>query len=295
MTDAAAMRSALTAGQASPATFDSFVALMYHNIAADDASHPHLGPSATSYFVSRAAFGEHLGRIADADAVCMDLGSVQSFYRPVRPAGAGDGRPRVLFTFDDGWSGAVEIGGPLLERHHARAIIFVTTGFLGRQDFLTRGELFRIDRAIFHVGAHGRTHRMLSLLGDEEIRAELAESKALLEDVTGHAVETLSIPGGAVDARVRRIAAECGYKFLFDSDVRVNRRGDDPMAIARVAIMRSTRPDAVDRYVHQRLGRERLRRAMLQAPKRLLGLPRYERVRRRLLGEKSPRAVTPGF
>ena len=295
MTDTTALQSTLPAGQALAETFDSFVALMYHNVSTDDASHAHLSPSATSYFVNRASFNEQLTRIVDCGASFMDCEALRQFYQPGRPARVGDRRPHVLLTFDDGWRGGVEIGGPALERHGARAILFVTTEFLGRPHFLTRGELSHVDRRLFHVGSHGCTHRMLSLLSEHEIRAELADSKKLLEDVTGHEVDTLSIPSGAVDGRVRSVAAECGYTLLFDSEVRVNRRGGDPMAIGRIAIMRNTRPDDVDRYVRQRISRERLRRAILQAPKRMLGLPRYERVRRRLLGETRSQVVTHAF
>jgi peptidoglycan/xylan/chitin deacetylase (PgdA/CDA1 family) len=265
---------------------------MYHNVTADDARCSDLSPSATSYFVTRSAFNAQLARIADGGATCMDYESLELFYEPGRPAVTGDGRPHVLLTFDDGWRGGVEIGGPLLEQYRARAMLFITTEFLGRPYFLTRGELARIDHRRFRVGSHGCTHRMLSLLGESEIRAELSDSRKLLEDAIGYPVDTLSIPSGAVDARVRRIAVECGYRFLFNSEVSVNRRGDDRMAIARVAIMRNTRPEDVDRYVRQRIGRERLRRAILQAPKRMMGLPRYERVRRLLLGEKPSQHVT---
>jgi peptidoglycan/xylan/chitin deacetylase (PgdA/CDA1 family) len=295
VTNATALLSELSAAQASAQTFHSFVSLMYHNIAADDASHADLSPSATSYFVSHAAFHEQLARIADGGATCIDDESLRRFYDPGRAVDEADCRPHVLLTFDDGWRGGVELGGPLLERYGAPAMLFVTTGFLGRPHFLTRRELSRIDHRLFRVGSHGCTHRMLSLMGEPDIRAELSDSKRLLEDVMGCAVDTLSIPSGAVDARVRRIAAECGYTFLFDSQVRVNRRGDNPMAIGRVAVMRNTRPQDVDRYVRQRIGRERLRRAILQAPKRLMGLPRYERVRRRLLGEKPSQRVTHSF
>jgi peptidoglycan/xylan/chitin deacetylase (PgdA/CDA1 family) len=295
VTDGTALESASPAGPAPAETFDSFVALMYHNVSADDTSHAHLSPSATSYFVNRAGFNEQLARIADGDASFMDFDALRRFYQAGRPSSADNVRPHVLLTFDDGWRGGVEIGGPALERHGARAILFVTTELLGRPHFLTRGELSRVDRRLFHVGSHGCTHRMLSLLSEHEIRAELADSKKLLEDVMGYEVDTLSIPSGAVDGRVRRVAAECGYTFLFDSEVRVNRRGGDPMAIGRVAVMRNTRPDDVDRYVRQRIGRERLRRAILQAPKRMLGLPRYERVRRRLLGETRSQVVTHAF
>jgi peptidoglycan/xylan/chitin deacetylase (PgdA/CDA1 family) len=133
---------------------------------------------------------------------------------------------------------------------------------------------------------------MLSLLPEDEIRSELSDSKKFLEDALGYEVDTISVPSGAVDRRVRRVAAECGYRFVFDSEVRVNRRGDSPLAIARIAIMHDTGLGAIDRYVQHQLARERVRRALLQAPKRLLGLKRYERLRRTLLGEKRGQKVT---
>ena len=42
------------------ATPDSFVALMYHNVGPEGETYPDLSPSATSYFVSRSAFGTPL-------------------------------------------------------------------------------------------------------------------------------------------------------------------------------------------------------------------------------------------
>jgi len=271
----------------------AFVALMYHNVIADDKSCSDLSPSATSYFVDQAAFAEQLARIADCGASCMDLDALRRFYHSDRPAvSAASGGPHILLTFDDGWRDGVEIGGPVLERYRAQAILFVTTEFLGRPYFLTAGEVSRIDPKLFRIGSHACTHRMLSLLGEDEIRAELSDSRKMLEDITGYEVNTLSIPSGAVDGRVRRIALECGYKFLFDSEVKVNRRGDNPMAIGRVAVMRHTGLDAFSRYIEQRIGPERFRRAILQAPKRLMGLRRYERMRRRLLGEKPTQQVT---
>jgi peptidoglycan/xylan/chitin deacetylase (PgdA/CDA1 family) len=133
---------------------------------------------------------------------------------------------------------------------------------------------------------------MLSLLSEPDIRRELDDSKKALEDLTGYGVDALSIPSGAVDQRVRRIAAECGYRLVFDSEVRVNRRGDSPAAIARVAVTRLTLPHDFRRYVQGRVARERLRRAVLSIPKRILGLSRYEKLRRRMLGETQGQQVT---
>jgi peptidoglycan/xylan/chitin deacetylase (PgdA/CDA1 family) len=180
----------------------------------------------------------------------------------------------------------------VLEAAGAQALLFVTTDFVGKPHFLSRVDLGRLDPSTFRVGSHARSHRMLSLLGEDEIRSELSDAKKFLEDAVGYAVDTLSIPSGAVDRRVRRIADECGYRFVFDSEVRINHRGDSPLSIARVAIMHDTGPGAIDRYVSHLVTRERVRRAVLQAPKRLLGLRRYERLRRTLLGEKQGQKVT---
>jgi peptidoglycan/xylan/chitin deacetylase (PgdA/CDA1 family) len=286
----------IAADQPVPATAttpQSFVALMYHNVAPDGETYPDLSPSATSYFVSRAAFEQQLKRITAAGASFMTADALAPFYSADRPAHPHPGAGRhVLLTFDDGWADGVHVGGPVLQAAGAQALLFITTDFLGKPRFLTRPDLARLDPGTFRVGSHARSHRMLSLLPEDEIRSELSDSKKFLEDALGHEVETISIPSGAVDRRVRRIAAECGYRFVFDSEVHVNRRGDSPLAIARVAIMHDTGPGAIDRYVNYRVTRERVRRAVLQGPKRLLGLKRYERLRRTLLGEKRDQKVT---
>ena len=273
---------------------DSFMALMYHNIRPDGEPYPGLSPSASSYFVSRSAFAEQLAELSACGGRCMTWEAFRAFYR----AGGNERTARArrpysaLLTFDDGWKDAVDVGGPLLEQFHCQAIMFITTDFLGRPNFLSRSELSRMNAGVFRIGSHARTHRMLSLLGEADIRGELSDSKKLLEDSVGYEIDTLSIPSGAVDWRVRRIASECGYRFVFDSEVRINRGGGDPTAIGRVAIMGSTPLPTFRSYVQQRIARERLRRAALQAPKRVLGLPRYEKLRRWLLGEKSGQQVT---
>lgn len=270
---------------------NAFVALMYHNVVADRRSYADLSPSATSYFVSRSAFENQLREVAACGGGCMSWHDLKAFYDGAAGAKPSPRYP-VLLTFDDGWKDAIEQGGPVLEQNRAQAIVFVTTDFIGRQHFLSPGDVSKLDPARFRVGSHARTHRMLSLLSEVEIRSELSDSKKLLEDLVGCEVDALSIPSGAVDRRVRRIATECGYRFAFDSEVRVNRRGDEPIAIARVPIMHNTPTATFQRYVCQRVGPERMRRAVLSAPKRLLGLRRYEKLRRRLLGETSEQQAT---
>jgi peptidoglycan/xylan/chitin deacetylase (PgdA/CDA1 family) len=278
-----------------PRPLSSFMTLMYHNVGPRADAYADLSPSMTSYFVTCGDFEAQLTELQACGGSPITFEEFEDFYRP-----SGDDRITpdngashpVLLTFDDGWADGVDFGSPILWRHHCQAFLFITTDFLDRPHFLSRRELAHLDTRIFRVGSHARTHRMLSLLDESEIRAELSDSRKLLEDLTGGTVDSLSIPSGAVDRRVRRIAAECGYRFVFDSDVRVNHRGQSPMAIGRVALMHDTDLPTFRQYVGQHVTRERVRRVVLQMPKRLLGLRRYERLRRRLLGETPNQYVT---
>jgi peptidoglycan/xylan/chitin deacetylase (PgdA/CDA1 family) len=265
----------------------SFTCLMYHGVYGGGAPCAGFSPSITAYSVARSAFDRQLQEISALGGWTLTPEDLKAFYA-LRP-GEGDrpwrpGYP-VLLTFDDGWLDSVEEAGPLLEAHRCTAMFFVTTDFVGRPYFVSRGDLQRLPRDWFRIGSHARSHRMLSLLSEREIRAELADSKSYLEDVTGDEVDAVSIPGGAVDPRVRRIAVEVGYRLLFTSEVRANHRGDSPMDIGRVAVKSTTALESFRGYVRQRFARQRLRRLVLQVPKRVLGLARYERLRRRLLGE----------
>ena len=143
-----------------------FVALMYHNICPDDALYPELSPSATSYFVTERNFAAQLDDINRDGGYCLTWQALNAFYDLAASAGRADtaAQRAVLLTFDDGWKGAVELGGPVLEGHRSQSIIFVTTDFLGRRHFLSRNDLTKLNPGRFRVGSHARTHRMLSLL-----------------------------------------------------------------------------------------------------------------------------------
>ena len=265
----------------------AFTSLMYHNVTDDGSEFPDLSPSVTSYFVDQRAFAsqiEQLGRVAK----CLNWSTVRQFYeadaKTTKTDQVREDRPRVQLTFDDGWLGSVDVAGPILETHRCEAMLFVTTDLVGRRHFLGRRELQHLPPT-FRIGSHARTHRLLSELSEDDVREELQSSKHFLEDAIGDQVDTLSIPGGAVDERVRRIASDVGYRFLFTSQVQANTRQIGPMNIGRIAIRRKTTLRDFQRYLRGDFGRERLRQNLLQSSKQLIGPKLYERVRRQLLGE----------
>src|SRR5262249_53169306 len=143
---------------AGPAT--GFVCLMYHNVVRDPAAYARLSPSVTTYFVGEADFAAQLDAVLAAGGWFLAPGELGEIYAG-RPPTGGPGAPVVL-TFDDGWRDSVEVAGPVLGRRGGQALLFVTTDFVGRPDFLDRRGLAALDPAQFTVGSHGTTHRMLS-------------------------------------------------------------------------------------------------------------------------------------
>jgi polysaccharide deacetylase family protein (PEP-CTERM system associated) len=63
------------------------------------------------------------------------------------------------------------------------------------------------------VASHGSSHRLCRPLSDAELRAELGDSKRLLEDITGAEAAGFRAPNFSVDDRVLALIQEAGYRY----------------------------------------------------------------------------------
>lgn len=197
-----------------------------------------------------------------------------------------------MITFDDGWVGSLTDGVECLNEAGFRSTFFVTRDYVGRKHYATIAHLREASEAGHEMGTHGCTHRLLRGCDESEIRRELADSKAFLEDVTGKPVKIGSPPGGRWTPAVERIAKECGYEALATSRPGVNGPGTSPFRLRRMPITRWMGEDTVARYCRFFTRRESLRYALLELPKWAIGMERYARVRRRILsGEKKGRTL----
>ncbi len=174
---------------------------------------------------------------------------IDAGHRLVKPdepeTGAEDGRS-LLVSFDDGYQHLAETLPPLIERHRLRPLIFVPTALIGRPNTWDYSHRFcptnHLDTAAIRslaeqgviFGSHGRTHRDLTGLSDSDLRAELADSRKLLQDLTGQAVDAISYPFGRSDPRVRETAEACGYRFGYTMAFPV--ATDTPLALGRIPV-----------------------------------------------------------
>jgi peptidoglycan/xylan/chitin deacetylase (PgdA/CDA1 family) len=120
---------------------------------------------------------------------------------------AGDDPNQIALTFDDGPNDAAT--PQLLEvlaRHDVRATFFAMGSF-ARQ----RPEIVRAVVGAGHLlGNHTMSHPKLSMEPKARVRQELADCTAVLEDLTGVAVQFFRPPFGARRPVVLRIARELG-------------------------------------------------------------------------------------
>jgi peptidoglycan/xylan/chitin deacetylase (PgdA/CDA1 family) len=150
----------------------------------------------------------------------------------------------VLITFDDGCVSVHDVARPILQRHGATAVSFVTVdpasyvfhlgGLPDRR--MTEVELRTCAAAGISVQSHAVTHRPLRGLSDDEIRRELAESKQELERIIRGPVEAFAVPGNWWDTRVMRIAREVGFRSVYVSTPGTIRAGTRLFGLPRVNI-----------------------------------------------------------
>jgi peptidoglycan/xylan/chitin deacetylase (PgdA/CDA1 family) len=103
---------------------------------------------------------------------------------------------------------------------------------------------------VLEVGAHTLSHPRLSSLPLDEQREEIGGSRKVLEELTGHTVDTFSYPHGDADRAVMAAVKEARYTLACVSDpIRVPRRA------ARFALPRRVvldwPPDELDRRLDE--------------------------------------------
>ncbi|MFF8590619.1 polysaccharide deacetylase family protein [Streptomyces sp. NPDC015220] len=135
----------------------------------------------------------------------------------------GEDRGLIGLTFDDGYADFVTSALPLLRRWGCRATLFVLPGRLGgdnawdplgpRRPLLAADGIRHAAAEGVEIGSHGLTHVDLTRADDSTLRAEVAESRAQLTELTGVRTDGFCYPYGTIDARVVEAVREAGYAY----------------------------------------------------------------------------------
>jgi peptidoglycan/xylan/chitin deacetylase (PgdA/CDA1 family) len=129
----------------------------------------------------------------------------------------------VGLTFDDGYADFFGHVIPALGRFGFTATVFVLADLLGgcnswdpagpRKPLMTADQVRYAARQGMEIGSHGRRHVSLSGIGSAGLAAEVAGSRATLEQVCGQRVTGFCYPYGQVDALAVSAVRAAGYAY----------------------------------------------------------------------------------
>ncbi len=188
----------------------SVAVLLYHAVLAEGDSRSEFNRQDRSYAIGLEEFREHL------DLVLRWGGKIVKIDAAAQPAASG-AAPGMAITFDDSWRQHSRVAAPALLARGLAAVFFLTSGEIGRPYRLSADDVRQLAQLGFDIGSHGMSHRFFTTLRDDELRAELGDSRKRLEDCIGKPVRWLSLPGGRGNRRVVCLAAELGYEAIFGS------------------------------------------------------------------------------
>lgn len=166
-------------------------------------------------------------------------------------------RPRkpVILTFDDGYKDNYENLLPLLERHAARAVIFVLGDRSIRNNrwdiakaepeapLMSDAEILACHQSgLVEIASHGMTHTRLSELSDALADYEIRESRRILEKLLGTEVVSIAYPYGEYGPRHAISVREAGYVFGVGTVSGPVRMVDDRMRVRRITMFPGTTP-----------------------------------------------------
>jgi hypothetical protein len=154
----------------------------------------------------------------------------------------------VTTSWDDGHYMDLRLADRLAE-HGLKGTFYVALNHPGEKE-IGDDEIGMLLRMGMEIGSHTLTHRLLTGRPLAEVRQELSDSKARLEDITGAPVVAVSYPEGAFTAAVCAALADTGYALgrttmafrvtaAFDParmPISVDFRRAPPVALARHAL-----------------------------------------------------------
>lgn len=226
--------------------------LMYHSVS-------HIPTASTrALSVAPAKFAAQLDYLQRRGFTGLTFGELCKRRRTGQPLPP---RPIVL-TFDDGYADFIERAVPIMNEHGFPATVFVTTGWVhdiglnaagtSPDRMLAWAQLAELTAAGFEIGAHSHSHPQLDQVSGPRLRAELADSKHILEDRLGYPIDSLAYPYGYSTKRVRAVAREVGYRQAATVTNTIAAPDCDPFRVPRLTIRRSTSSSAFARTTNRK-------------------------------------------
>ncbi len=204
--------------------------ITYHGIAEID----------SPVFTPPQVFEGHLAALANAGCRTVTLAAALAALRGEQTLP----QRAVVLCFDDGYASVADVAWPRLRAYGFGATVFWVSGWpdnhwpsqlpgIPRLPLLTVEQVARLAGEGCEFGAHTHTHPVLMRLGDAELGAELAESRAAIQQASGQPARLFAYPYGAFDARVYAAVHRC-FDGAVSTRLGVANERSDPYALERI-------------------------------------------------------------
>ena len=144
----------------------------------------------------------------------------------------------IAITFDDGYKDNYTHAFPILKKYGIPASLFIIVQEVGRPDRLNWGEILEMQASgLVAIGSHTIGPEPLTKIKDgQELKRQIFESKAALEEKLGKKVNVFSYPEGRFDAKIRQLVIDAGYLAAVATNPGKRYPNDDTFALKRLRI-----------------------------------------------------------
>lgn len=118
----------------------------------------------------------------------------------------------VALTFDDGYRDFYTDAFPVIKDTNVKATVFVITGFINYQNYMTDKQLIEISQSgLIEIGAHTINHVDLGTITPTHADSEIVGSKDYLESKLGIKIESFSYPYGSFNNEIIQMVKNASY------------------------------------------------------------------------------------
>jgi peptidoglycan/xylan/chitin deacetylase (PgdA/CDA1 family) len=206
-------------------------------------------PGRRAFATTPELFRDHLAWLKSS---CTVVSLRELVFGTARPSSE---KPLVAITLDDGYEDNHSYALPLLDQHAVPATFFLTIGLIDKSKAVSErfgrmlgcdpeevrplswGQIEELSAASMEIGSHSLTHRNLMLLSYGDLRVEIGDSKEVLSERIGRAVDLFAYPFGRpkihFDNDVELVLRQQGYTMGLASTYRGVRLAESRYGIPR--------------------------------------------------------------
>jgi len=133
----------------------------------------------------------------------------------------------VIITFDDGYADAYKEAYPILHKYGLKGTFYIVVNFVDKDLYLTWDQIKEMQTGGMAFGSHTMNHANLAseTLTDTRKMFELTQSKKILEQKIGVAINNFCYPGGQATTKTVDQVYDAGYKTATSTRMGVAQKG----------------------------------------------------------------------